>query len=62
MALPKRASYYKYIGSTDLSIMTKVTRATRATRAANSFSISIKLGFSFLLSLIGTSTFLKYSD
>ena len=68
MASPGYISYYKYIGFADLSIITKATkaakatRATKATRVTNSLSIPIKLGFSSLLSLIGTSTFLRYLD
>ena len=67
-ASPGYTSYYKYIRSIDLGIVTgaakatKVTRVTRAARVTNSLGIPIKLGFSFLLSLIGTSTFLRCLD
>ena len=68
MASPRYINYYKYIGSMNLNIITKATKATKATRAAeatkaiNNLNIPIKLGFSSLLSLIGTSTFLRHSD
>ena len=66
--MPGRASYYGRIESIDLGIIIRAARATGATKAtgvteaANSLSIPIKLGFSSLLSLIGTSAFLKYLD
>ena len=68
IASPKYTSYYRHIGSIDLSIITKATRAaeaagaTGAAGATNNLSIPIKLGFSSLLFLIDTSTFLKYLD
>ena len=69
-----RASCCRYTGSADFSIMTGAARAAKAARAAraagaagatgaaNGLGIPIKLGFSSLLFLIGTSAFLRYSD